>query len=416
MALAIPEDDVTRMLNAAQEQLQKGNKEQATKMGQDLIALGAGGKNSRAEACGRFVVGNALLSKEASSWQGICQVREALLLFRDMNDVGGMQASLHTLANGLFSRGDLEEGLKMAWEALVCYRLTGDKTDQVALRQSIDQARQMAQEFRRQGPRRAMPFTPGPLLSESSGPQMCPETESSVKQEWCDIAASGRKFWGVPKHVDPDVVEMAERAPSHSVVWSYALTDNSPSQMCIEFGELVTSMAKGDINKIPILVQTCGVHARMCGDMVPASMTNVSAATVWGMIRTMRQEIPQVQITVLDFPGGMTAAQIPRMIRPAIPMVPESAYYHQLRWEPQITQVPSLFRRDLKKDNMTSGGANVSDPRKQTRFTRKSFNWTGPSVKLDFAWYRQEWKAVGPAEGDIGPMPPQQPVRAVRAF
>merc|ERR1712190_164639 len=51
------------------------------------------------------------------------------------------------------------------------------------------------------------------------------------------------------------------------------------------------------------------------------------------------------------------------------------------------------------------------DPKKAAKFMRKSFSWTGPSHKLDYCWYRQEWRAVGPAEGDIGPMPPPPPCR-----
>merc|ERR1711862_520625 len=96
----------------------------------------------------------------------------------------------------------------------------------------------------------------------------------------------------------------------------------------------------------------------------------------------------------------------------------ESAYYHRARWEPQIAAVPSLFRRDLKRDNLTGGGGGSgghSDPKAAAKFMRKSFAWTGPSHKLDYCWYRQEWRAVGPAEGDIGPMPPPPPCRAVRS-
>ena len=34
------------------------------------------------------------------------------------------------------------------------------------------------------------------------------------------------------------------------------------------------------------------------------------------------------------------------------------------------------------------------DSPQAARFMRKSFNWTGPSHKLDFCWYRQEWRAA----------------------
>lgn len=30
-----------------------------------------------------------------------------------------------------------------------------------------------------------------------------------------------------------------------------------------------------------------------------------------------------------------------------------------------------------------------------TKFSRKAFTWTGPSNKMDYCWYRQEWRNVG---------------------
>merc|ERR1712039_17331 len=230
-------------------------------------------------------------------------------------------------------------------------------------------------------------------------------------------ATSSRKYWGVPKTVESDPkVGAAERAPSHSIIFGTCMSDNVPTQTCVEFGNLVAAMAKGDVAKIPIIVTTSGVNGRMCGEMVPTHMTGVSAVTIFGMVRTIRQEIPTVQCYLLDFSAAMTTAEIPRMLRmPAA--VPESAYYHNMRWEPQIAQVPSLFRRGLQRDNLTGGGTGVQEKDKKAaaKFMRKSFNWTGPSHKLDFAWYRQEWRAVGPAVNDIGPMPPIQPCRALRA-
>jgi len=80
-----------------------------------------------------------------------------------------------------------------------------------------------------------------------------------------------------------------------------------------------------------------------------------------------------------------------------------------------MVALSSLFRRDLKRDNLTGGGGGKTDT-KAARFMRKSFNWTGPSHKLDFCWYRQDWRAVGPPNGPDGPMPPPQPCRAMRTY
>merc|ERR1719189_528021 len=117
--------------------------------------------------------------------------------------------------------------------------------------------------------------------------------------------------------------------------------------------------------------------------MTPASMNDISAATVWGLVRTARQEVPSVIMQLLDFSHDMTTAEIPRCIRPALP---ESSYYHQARWEPQIAAVPSLLRRELRRDNLTAGGGEgAKDTEKTAKFSRKSFNWVGPNHKIDFA-------------------------------
>jgi len=294
----------------------------------------------------------------------------------------------------------------------------GDTANTEILKQTIEQARAATAEARKTTPKRPVHIAGGGGGAPSTGPEKSTISESSVPKEVLDVAAAGRKYWGVPKMVAADpTVDAAERAPSHIIVWGHCLSDNVPTQNCIEFGDLVGCMAKGDVAKTPIIIQTCGVNSRMTGQHIPSSFTNVAAVTIWGMARTVRQEIPQVQVALLDFNEELTAAQIPRQLRPAIPFVMESAYYHHARYEPQLAQVPSLFRRELKRDNLTGGGGGsaMGDPKKTAKFMRRSFNWTGPTHKLDYCWYRQEWRACGPAEGEVGPMPPPPPCRALRS-
>merc|ERR1719410_1409092 len=112
-------------------------------------------------------------------------------------------------------------------------------------------------------------------------------------------------------------------------------------------------------------------------------MTNISAATIWGMARTIRMEIPSVIIQLLDFSEALTTAEIPRCIRPALA---ESAYYNKARWEPQIAAVDTLMKRDLRRDNLTAGGAGTGPNKQKTnaKFSRKNFSWVGANSKLDF--------------------------------
>ncbi|CAE8621815.1 unnamed protein product, partial [Polarella glacialis] len=232
------------------------------------------------------------------------------------------------------------------------------------------------------------------ILAGPAGPQACAIKGSRVPGSLLEIAAAGRRYWGVPRQVQDAAAEVDERPPSHCIVWGHSMSDNSPTQNCLELMALAGAMAKGDIAKIPILVQTCGVHGRLVGDMATASQSMVSAVALWGMIRTIRVEMPQVQILTMDFAPGLSSLQIPRMLRPPAG-VAESCYYNKTRWESQIVSVPSLLRRELKRDNLTGTGPAGEHARgKQvTKFVRKTFAWVGSNAKMDFCWYRQDWKA-----------------------
>mmetsp|Transcript_13955 Transcript_13955/g.32763 ORF Transcript_13955/g.32763 Transcript_13955/m.32763 type:complete len:854 (-) Transcript_13955:127-2688(-) len=403
------------LLLQAEMQLNKGNAQQAMDLAHDALMLAVG--NTRQEAAAKFTLAQAMMGIESS--EGLRMGKEALTLFEQAGDVANTAATLYMLATGYFSKYELEEGLKCAREALAIYRSLGDVQSEETLKQIIEEARGLTAEIRKQQPKKPMTIPSGSGPAPPTGPAACPVTEARVPQEVLEPAVAARKYWGVPKMVQPDPsLDVAERSPSHAIVFGQNLSDNIATQVCVEFGDLVATMAKGDVAKIPIIVTTCGVNGRMTGEHVPTHMTGVSAVTIWGMVRTVRQEIPQVNCHLLDFSAAQTTAQIPRNLRQPQGVL-ESAYYLGARFEPQLAQVPSLFRRELKRDNLTGGGgggSNMGEPKKAAKFMRRSFNWTGPTHKLDYAWYRQEWRAVAAAVGDIGPMPPQQPCRAMRSI
>lgn len=409
--------EIAALRSIAEIHLQRGSSTAAIETATEMLTLCADCGHTAGEAAAKLILANAILSTDQASQEGLQCGKEALALFDQVGDVFGTATTLYMLANGFFARAELEEGLKCAREALAIFRQTGDTMNEEILKQTIEQARAMTAEYRKQAPKKPMLLPAGSGPPPSTGPEVSPITDSRVPKEALESAVASRKYWGIPKMVQPDpTVDAIERAPSHAIIWGHSLSDNVATQNCVEFGDLVATMAKGDVAKIPIVVTTQGVNGRMTGEHIPHHMTGVSAVTIWGMVRTVRQEIPQVQCLLLDFSAQQTSAQIPRNLRMP-PLVAESAYYHHARWEPQLAQVPSLFRRELKRDNLTGGGGgggNMGDPKKAAKFMRRSFNWTGPSHKLDFAWYRQEWRAVGPAEGNMGPMPPQQPCKAMR--
>eukprot|EP00933_Yihiella_yeosuensis_P038129 TRINITY_DN32088_c0_g1_i1.p1 TRINITY_DN32088_c0_g1~~TRINITY_DN32088_c0_g1_i1.p1 ORF type:complete len:794 (+),score=175.52 TRINITY_DN32088_c0_g1_i1:70-2451(+) len=387
--------------------LQTGDRSRAAAKARELLTACRERHYRKGENDAKVLLGAAICADKPESSEGLRYLLEAAESFDGCNDRSGSLSAHFSLANIFFQRGDLEDGLHHSREVLSICRQLGDRINEDAMKKNIEVARELTAERRRNDPKRPSSEGLG-LLSASAGPQACPLTSSRVPGNMLDIAAAGRKYWGTPAQVDNPADDVDERPPSHSVVWGHALSDNSPSQMCLDLTMMVGAMAKGDIAKIPIIVNTSGVNGRGCGDMQVGSMSMVSAITLWGVIRTCRAELPQVPILTMDFAAGMTLAEIPRQLRPPLGVF-ESCYYHGQRWEPQLTAVHSLFRRDLKRDNLTGGGGGYNhkdgssngDNVRQSKFNRKGFSWTGPSTKLDFCWYRQEWKAVGPAEGEI---------------
>jgi len=417
-ALELSRGATMAMLTLAQVYLRREQQSAAIEQATEMLAACKDKGDKAGQASASQVLANALLFEEGNL-EGLKRAREALALYQEVNDVYGKQSALHTLANGYFARSDLEEGLKCAREALACCRQTGDTDSMEELKGTIEQARLATQEWRKTYPKRpfVLPHS-AKAPAPPAGPQKCPVAEVQINAEDLDNASVGRKYWGVPVQVEADPsVDADERAPSHTVVWGGCLSDYSPTQINVEFSDLVACMAKGEVAKVPIVVLTKGVYGRQTGNMHPASMNYVAAATIWGFVRTVRQEIPAVTIQLLDFSEGYTAAEIPRSLRP---FVAEAAFYGKAHWEPQIAAVPSLFRRDLRRDNLTNNGTAGREEEKEkkpaAKFQRKSFNWMGPNNKMDFCWYRQEWRACGPAFADVGPMPPPPPCLAARAF
>lgn len=400
------------MLTVAQIHLGRGDPSAAIEQATEMLTTCKDSGNKAGQASASLVMANALLSLDEASMEGIQCGKDALAVFQELGDVYGGGSVLHTLAHGYFAHGDLEEGLKCAREALSCFRQTGDRANEEMLKEAIEEARVATQEMRKTMPKRPFVLPPSATAPTPCGPLKC-AVEQTVPQEYLDVAVSGRKYWGTPTQVQHDPsIDAVERAPNHTIIFGMFMSDTSPSQACIELNDLVCLMAKGEIAKIPIAVMTKGVFGRLTGSMCPASMSSLSAATIWGLVRTARQEVPSVIMQLLDFSDTLTTAEIPRCIRAP---VGESSFYHQARWEPQLAAVPSLLRRELRRDNLTAGGGEgAKDPEKTAKFSRKSFNWVGPNHKIDFAWYRQEWRAVGPMMADVGPMPPPPPCRAMR--
>eukprot|EP00930_Biecheleria_cincta_P036678 TRINITY_DN2513_c0_g1_i3.p1 TRINITY_DN2513_c0_g1~~TRINITY_DN2513_c0_g1_i3.p1 ORF type:complete len:783 (-),score=193.59 TRINITY_DN2513_c0_g1_i3:266-2578(-) len=405
--------------NIAEVLLRRGDKAAALKRARDLLALCRQKSYEPGQAAAMVVLGSALLNDNAQSAEGMRCLQDAVRIYKESNDFVGLYSAHFALANAYFVRGDLEDGLTHAREVLSCCRRNGDKVNEEFVKQNIERGRQYAAAMRLTQAKRPSNESAGILLPPS-GPQPCNTRFSRIPGSLLNIVAAGRNYWGVPRTIEDPTAD-DDRPPCHTIIWAHPMSDHSTTQMCLDFMHLVGAMAKNEVSKIPIIVQTRGVQERWCGGMTQGNMTSVMAVALWGLIKTCRTEIPQVPIMVLDFAHGLTTAQIPRQLKPPLG-VPETVYFNKSRWEPQLVAVKSLLRADLKRDSMQGGGAGggstMDDSKKQggQKFSRKPFSWVGPSIKMDYCWYTQEWKAVGAAEGEIIAQDPVVPVRALRQY
>jgi len=407
-ALAIAKESGNKFGEAAalntlgQLAMQKGDLKAASEYAQQMLEVCKASDNTSGQAAALHTIATTLLARDEYSEEGFDAAQESVALYRAVGDTVGGASALHTFANCLFMRGEFKSGLQIAREALDCFRITGDVTQAEALKSTIDDARAEFNASRQLAPAPRQKKTELARALAGPGKTVC-NTPATMADDEIQEASERSKAWGVPKHVEPDAITAAAGTlPKQMVLWGKCLGDFSGNEVCADFSEFITVMAKRDV-KIPIIVLTSSVYARSTGQMAPGSLPAVSGITMWGLIRTTRQEIPAVVTALVDINGTKSYQQYPRMLK-ATSM--ESAYYHGGKFEPQIEQVPSLIRAGLKRDHGSGSGKG------KPQFMRKSFNWMGPNHKLDFCWYRQSWKLTGPAqyirpeEGSVYPYNP----------
>lgn len=180
------------------------------------------------------------------------------------------------------------------------------------------------------------------------------------------------------------------KAPQQIVTWGYALSDGTVTSWGTDFCVLLNAMSQAGA-RIPILILTKGAYGRFVGDTLACNWNGYSSMAMWGLIRSARQEIPNIPMLLLDLPYGTPTAQWGRCL---LPSDAEQIYYHGVKFVPQIEQVPSLVK---KAQNTPGGGKAVTGGAGKPMFARKMFNWGRPESKLDNVWFRQKFVAVGPS-------------------
>lgn len=349
--------------------------------------------NLGGEASAWYNLATAAFMQDPYSEDGFMQVQEAVNLYRAVDDKAGYAAALHLWAHALFMNGSLEEGLKVAREAMQMLQSVGDLSQKEELMHTIEQARSNIQQAR-QGEPPLRPLTKGsgkvePVEKAPSGPghTVCKAPQIMMDEDLED-AQETHMAWGVPAHVEPGM-ESSASAPKQVIMYGKCLSDFAVTEVCVDLCALIVEMTKREV-KIPIIIVTRGCFARNCGDLAPGSLNNMAGTSMYALLRYIRAEIPSVPTSLVDISNARTVAQIPKCLAPT---QLEAAYYHGAKFEPKIEAVPSLLRSMSSEYGGSGTGA-----KRQVNFQRKSFNWVGPNSKLDFVWFRQEWRISGAAE------------------
>jgi hypothetical protein len=188
------------------------------------------------------------------------------------------------------------------------------------------------------------------------------------------------------------------KAPQQIVCWAYGMTDGTVTGWGTDFCVLLNAMSQAGA-RIPILLITKGAYGRFVGESVASCWNNYSSMAMWGLIRSARQEIPNIPMLLLDFPYGTPTAQWGRTL---LPSDAEQIYYHGVKFVPQIEQVPSLVRKAQEAPGGGKARTNASGSAKPM-FARKMFNWGRPESKLDNVWFRQKFMAVGACWNEMPP-------------
>mmetsp|Transcript_124741 Transcript_124741/g.216256 ORF Transcript_124741/g.216256 Transcript_124741/m.216256 type:complete len:332 (-) Transcript_124741:149-1144(-) len=219
-------------------------------------------------------------------------------------------------------------------------------------------------------------------------------TEMKISKEALKEATKGKHSSIIPAAGRADhPAAVLPKAPQQIVLWGNAMTDGSVTAWGTDFSVLLNAMSQAGA-RIPILVMTRGSYGRFMGESVAANWNNASSMSMWGLVRTARQEIPNIPMLLVEVPYGTPLAEIPRCLTPSDS---EQCYYHGVKFLPQIEQVPSL----AKKAEQTPGLGAAKTGGAKPMFTRKMFNWGRPEGKLDNVWFRQKWVSMGPAWGEM---------------
>lgn len=100
----------------------------------------------------------------------------------------------------------------------------------------------------------------------------------------------------------------------HCVVWNTPCKEGAYTSYTLELLRLVDDISKSSTPQIPLIICSMGTMGRHLACPVPGQQKDVHSMSVWGVIRTVRLEMPRLPICAVDLPTDADGAEMARVI------------------------------------------------------------------------------------------------------
>lgn len=387
--------------------------EESLKTAKEALETAKASGSKSAEGSASKALAEVYMTKEMGK-EALAAANNAIALFKDACDQDGEASALCVVANLKFTTGDFAEAKHAANEAAglfkvlgnlsgagnaqeilsSCYRVSGEVSEAVtAMTQALSlftAAGDQTSADRANALLTGLPgsaFTPVPTKSQA--------TETKISKFELDEVTYSRQAPNFPRFTSTDKAKSAViNMPHNAFIWAKDMSDTAPTCNNSDYLLFCTAMSKSAVN-LPILVMSRGAVSRNVGQFVPTTIEQANCWGLYGLIRTSKQELPQIPQILCDIDPQYNAAEIGKCLRPAEP----EAYYYNIsgynaKFSQKLEQVNSYYRRDRSGNfDQPYGGKMYQEKQsaskfKPQRFSRKAFKWGVAGTRLDNAWYR----------------------------
>jgi tetratricopeptide (TPR) repeat protein len=99
----------------------------------------------------------------------------------------------------------------------------------------------------------------------------------------------------------------------HCVVWNQPCKEGAYINYALELIRLIDDVSKST-TMTPLIVCSSGSMGRLLGTPVPGQQKDINSMSVWGVVRTVRLEMPRLPLIACDLPSDADGSEMARVI------------------------------------------------------------------------------------------------------